>query len=59
MGEYSQKRSSPYWKEPHIEKIREYQMSFDDDKLNEQYTLDDDTHDADSDDRDGVDYFDN
>ena len=59
MGEYTQKRSSPYCKEPHIEKIREYQMSFDDLKLNEQYTLDDDTHDADSDDRDGVDYFDN
>ena len=59
MGEYTQKRSSPYWKEPHIEKIREYQMSFDDDKLNQQYTLDDDTHDADSDDPDGVDYFDN
>ena len=34
-------------------------MSFDDDKLNQQYTLDDDTHDADSDDPDGVDYFDN
>ena len=34
-------------------------MSFDDDKLNQQYTLDDDTHDAESDDRDGVDYFDN
>ena len=34
-------------------------MKYGRDKLNEQYTLDDDTHDGDSDDRDGVNYFDN
>ena len=45
--------------EVHIEKLPDDQMPFDDDELNEEYTLDDNDHDIESDNGDGDDYVEN